>query len=177
MCVYVCLTGLAPLAGLSGIFLRGRGGCRRTIKLLRRSRSCLRLGIALIRYTQAAVRIYVLRVCERERVCVCRCDHPSPFFARGCTHSTHTHNTRARARAHTHRNTYTHTHTIYIYIYIYIPGRLPFWWPRRSLPPWQTQMCPASCRLLPTLSEWRMGGGQVVVEELFSYSVSGAFGV
>jgi hypothetical protein len=120
MCVYVCLTGLAPLAGLSGIFLRGRGGCRRTIKLLRRSRSCLRLGIALIRYTQAAVRIYVLRVCERERVCVCRCDHPSPFFARGCTHSTHTHNTRARAHTHTHRNTYTHTHTIYIYIYIYI---------------------------------------------------------
>jgi hypothetical protein len=63
VCMFVYITGLAPLAGLSGIFLRGRGGCRRTIKFLRRSRSCLRLGIALIRYTQAAVSIYVLCVC------------------------------------------------------------------------------------------------------------------
>ena len=171
----VYITGLAPLAGLRGIFLRGRGGCRRTIKFLRRSRSCLHLGIVLIRYTQAAVSIYVLCVCA----CVCVCEGCayawSPSSSLGSRlHTQHTHtqtHTHVRAREH------THTHNIYIlvcmyvcmYVYIYHaiykykPVRLPFWRQRGSLPPWQTQKGRASCRLLPRLPEWRIGGAQVVL--------------
>ena len=114
----VYITGLAPLAGLRGIFLRGRGGCRRTIKFLRRSRSCLHLGIVLIRYTQAAVSIYVLCVCA----CVCVCEGCayawSPSSSLGSRlHTQHTHtqtHTHVRARAH------THTHNIYILVCMYV---------------------------------------------------------